>query len=41
VTAGIDQINAALTGPLSLTATRVDLNAKGAAQIKHNSVNQV
>ncbi len=41
VEAGIDQVNATLAGPLSLTATRVDLSADGAAQIKHNSVNQV
>jgi hypothetical protein len=40
VAAGIDRVNATLSGPLSLSATRVDLNARGAAQIKHNSVNQ-
>jgi hypothetical protein len=39
--AGIDQVNARLSGPLSLTATRVDLDGRGAAAIKHNSVNAV
>lgn len=38
--AGIDEVNAALEGPVSLTDTRVDLAANGAAQIKANSVNR-
>lgn len=37
--AGIDAVNATLAGPLSLAATRRDLDARGAAQIKANSVN--
>jgi hypothetical protein len=41
VAAGVDTVNATLSGPLSLGATRVDLAADGAAQIKHNTVNQV
>ncbi|MEK7430696.1 MAG: phytanoyl-CoA dioxygenase family protein [Pseudomonadota bacterium] len=40
VSAGIDQVNAALRGPLSLTATRIDLDVAGAAVIKANTVNQ-
>ncbi len=40
VKAGIDQVNATLRGPLSLTATRVDLDVAGAAVIKANTVNQ-
>lgn len=40
VSAGIDQVNATLRGPLSLTATRVDLDVAGAAVIKANTVNQ-
>jgi len=36
--AGIDQVNAALNGPLSLTATRVDLDPAGAAVLKANTV---
>lgn len=40
VRAGIDRINARLEGPLSLGSTRVDLNARGAARIKANSVNE-
>lgn len=39
-TAGLDQVNAALEGPLALEATRIDLDAAGAARIKANSVNQ-
>ena len=39
VTAGIDRVNAHLQGPLSLTATRVDLAGDGSAQIRANSVN--
>jgi hypothetical protein len=38
--AGIDQVNATLKGPLSLDATRKDLDARGAAVIKANTVNQ-
>ncbi|WP_374573320.1 hypothetical protein [Phenylobacterium sp.] len=38
--AGIDEVNAALKGPLSLDETRNDLDAKGAAVIKANSVNK-
>ena len=38
--AGIDAINAALDGPLSLSDTRVDLDAQGAAAIRHNAVNK-
>jgi hypothetical protein len=37
---GIDAVNVTLKGPLSLAATRRDLDARGAAQIKANSVNQ-
>ena len=37
--AGIDAVNATLNGPLSLAATRRDLDARGAAAIKANSVN--
>lgn len=40
VSAGIDAVNAALDGPLALDATRIDLDAAGAARIKANSVNQ-
>lgn len=36
----IGEVNAALKGALSLQATRVDLDAEGAAVMKHNSVNQ-
>jgi hypothetical protein len=36
--AGIDEVNAGLKGPLSLTATRQDLDARGAAVIKANAV---
>lgn len=38
---GIDQVNATLRGPLSLTSTRRDLDARGAAQVKANAVNQI
>lgn len=37
--AGIDLVNAGLQGPLSLSDTRVDLGADGAAVIKANTVN--
>jgi hypothetical protein len=37
--AGLDRINAAIQGPLSLEDTRVDLDPAGAAQVKANSVN--
>lgn len=37
---GVDVVNATLNGPLSLAATRRDLDARGAAQIKANSVNR-
>jgi hypothetical protein len=37
---GIDRVNRTLTGPLSLDATRRDLDERGAAQIKANAVNQ-
>ncbi len=40
VSAGLDEVNAALRGPIRLSGTRVDLDAKGAAQIKANSVNR-
>lgn len=36
--AGMDAVNATLTGPLSLTATRKDLDASGAAVIRQNTV---
>lgn len=39
VRAGMDEINAMLSGPVSLASTRVDLDAAGAAQIKQNAVN--
>jgi hypothetical protein len=38
--AGIDRVNANLTGPLRLTDTRRDLDAAGAAVIKANAVNK-
>ena len=38
-TAGIDRVNASLRGPTALPATRVDLDAAGAAQIRRNTVN--
>lgn len=37
---GMDAVNATLLGPLSLEATRKDTDARGAAQIKANSVNK-
>ena len=37
---GIDEINAALRGPLSLADTRRDLAGDGSARIRANSVNQ-
>jgi len=37
---GMDAVNATLQGPLSLEATRQDLDARGKAQIKANSVNK-
>jgi hypothetical protein len=40
VRAGLDAVNAALRGPIRLTATRQDLDDKGAARIKANSVNR-
>jgi hypothetical protein len=40
VRAGLHAVNEALGVPLSLTATRVDLDAAGAAVIKANTVNQ-
>jgi hypothetical protein len=39
VRAGMDEINAMLSGPVSLASTRMDLDASGAAQIKQNAVN--
>lgn len=38
--AGIDAVNATLRGPLSLTDTRTDLTATGAAAIRGNTVNR-
>jgi hypothetical protein len=38
VPAGIDRVNAALKGPLSLASTRVDLAADGSAQVSGNIV---
>ena len=40
VRAGMDVVNASLKGPVRLAATRQDLDAKGAAQIKTNTVNR-
>jgi hypothetical protein len=40
VRAGLDAVNAALHGPIRLTAMRQDLDEKGAARIRANSVNQ-
>jgi hypothetical protein len=37
---GIDQVNATLQGPLSLTSTRADLGVNGAAVIRRNTVNK-
>ena len=39
VRSGIDQVNATLQGPLSLTDTRADLAADGSAAIRRNTVN--
>jgi len=39
--AGLDAVNASLRGPIHLGDTRKDLDAKGAAQIKANTVNRV
>lgn len=36
---GIDEVNATLQGPISLTATREDLDASGQARIRKNTVN--
>jgi hypothetical protein len=38
--AGIDEVNAGLGGPVSLTATREDLDEVGAAIVKRNAVNR-
>ena len=38
--AGIDAVNASLKGPVRLASTRQDLDARGAAQIKSNTVNR-
>jgi hypothetical protein len=38
--AGIDLVNAQLRGPVRLAATRADLDEKGAARIKANTVNR-
>jgi hypothetical protein len=37
---GLDRINATLDGPLTLTATRKDLDANGKARMKFNAVNR-
>lgn len=37
---GLDEVNARLQGPLSLTDTRADLAADGSAAIRRNTVNQ-
>jgi Phytanoyl-CoA dioxygenase (PhyH) len=37
--AGIDLVNGTLLGPIELGTTRVDLAKDGAAQIKHNTIN--
>lgn len=39
-TGRIAEVNAGLRGPLSLSATRVDLAENGAARLKHNAVNR-
>ncbi|MFZ5669604.1 MAG: hypothetical protein ACOY4K_08920 [Pseudomonadota bacterium] len=36
---GIDEVNAAIEGPISLAATREDLDAQGAARVRRNAVN--
>jgi len=41
VRAGLDAVNATLRGPIRLTATRQDLDERGAARIKANSVNKM
>ena len=38
---GLDAVNGSLQGPIRLNDTRADLDAKGAARIKANSVNRV
>jgi hypothetical protein len=38
--AGIDVVNASLTGPVRLASTRQDLDDKGAARVKHNAVSK-
>lgn len=38
--AGIDEVNAMLDGPISLAATRQDLDETGAARIRRNAVNR-
>jgi hypothetical protein len=38
--AGLDAVNASLHGPIRLDATRQDLDAKGAARLKANTVNR-
>lgn len=38
--AGMDAVNASLRGPVRLDSTRQDLDARGAAQVKRNSVNK-
>ena len=40
VRAGLDHVNATLRGPIRLDTTRLDLDDKGAARIKANSVNR-
>lgn len=40
VSAGLDAVNASLAGPIRLTDTRTDLDDRGAARIKANSVNK-
>jgi hypothetical protein len=37
---GMDEVNETLRGPLSLSDTRADLDAAGAAILKHNTVNR-
>ncbi|HEY2709077.1 MAG TPA: hypothetical protein VGI95_13580 [Caulobacteraceae bacterium] len=38
--AGLDDVNASLRGPIRLESTRLDLDDKGAARIKANTVNK-
>jgi hypothetical protein len=40
VACGLDAVNGSLAGPIRLGATRQDLDAKGAARIRANSVNR-